>query len=70
MKTLKIHIMTVLTCTYPLAITMGIAWLIGSFLEASLNIRDWTWNARCVAIMFGVVYGYALYLKVSWEAKE
>lgn len=55
-----------LTCT-PFAVTLFLAYLIGSFLNISWNPVDWTMDMRILMTEFGFAFGGALYVRLRWD---
>ena len=49
----------------PYLVTFPTVYLVGAFVEFSLNPQNWTWNARLVTALFGVCYGYALHMRMD-----
>jgi hypothetical protein len=53
--------------TIPFVVTMFSAYLIGSFINASWSPEMWTMDLRILMSIFGMCFGYAMYLKLSFE---
>jgi hypothetical protein len=49
----------------PFIVTCLFMYLIGAFVSASWEIIDWTWNCRTVCAIWGITFGFALWLKLE-----
>ncbi len=49
----------------PFVVTCAIAYLLGSFVSASWDPRDWTWMARMVSAIWGMTFGFMLLIRLQ-----
>lgn len=54
----------------PYMVMLPTAYLVGAFVEFSLNPQNWTWNARLVTMLFGICYGFALHMRMDAEREH
>lgn len=62
MKQVFNEIVFVLT---PFAVTCAFMYLIGAFVSVSWNTADWTEYCRIVCAIWGIVFGFALWVKLE-----
>jgi hypothetical protein len=62
-----IYFKTIFVTIIPFCVTLGMAYLIGSFLNVSFDPVDWTVDMRIVMATFGWTFGGALYMKLRYE---
>jgi hypothetical protein len=53
--------------TIPFVVALFFSYLIGSFINASWSPEMWTMDLRIMMSIFGVCFGYAMYLKLRFE---
>ena len=64
---MKLYFKTISVTIIPFFVTLGMAYLIGSFLNVSFNPVDWPLEMRIVMSTFGWTFGIALYMKLKYE---
>lgn len=64
---MKRYFKTIFVTAVPFVITLGFAYLIGSFLSVSWNAAEWTGDMRIIMAEFGMCFGLALYMKLYKE---
>ena len=58
---------TIFFTVAPFAVTLFIAYLIGSFISIAWNPAEWEMDMRILMSEFGVAFGGALYMKLRSE---
>jgi hypothetical protein len=53
----------------PFVVTCAIAYLLGSFVSASFDPRDWSWIARMLSAVWGVSFGFMLLIRLTQGKK-
>ena len=61
------YFQTIFTVVFPFAVTLFVAYLIGSFMNTSFNPVDWTIESRQFMPTAGLIFGFALLLRLHWE---
>ena len=64
---MKRYFQTIVLCIIPFAVTLFIAYLLGSFVSVALNPSEWTMDARILTVEFGLAFGGALYYRLYRE---
>lgn len=64
---MQLYFRTIFVTITPFFVTLGMAYLIGSFLNVSFDPIDWTADMRIVMATFGWCFGVALYVKLKFE---
>ncbi len=64
---MNLYFKTIFTTITPFGVTLGMAYLIGSFLNVSFNPTEWPLDMRIVMATFGWCFGIALYMKLKFE---
>lgn len=64
---MKLYFKTIFVTAVPFAITLFFFYLIGSFLGVSWNPAEWSMDMRILMVLFGMCFGGALWLKLSYE---
>lgn len=58
-------IQEIVSIVVPFTVTCAIMYLIGAFVSASWNPQDWTWMARMVSAIWGMVFGFMLLIRLT-----
>jgi hypothetical protein len=51
---------------FPFTATMACMYCIGSFCSASWDLSEWTESLRAVMAVWGVVFGFMLWMRVEY----
>lgn len=61
-----------LVCIYRMLLPFAVSWatwyLVGAFLGVNWNPEYWTFDLRATMVIFGTLYGMAMYLKLEVQA--
>lgn len=64
---MKLYFKTICSTVIPFIVGMFGAYLIGSFMNASLTPIEWTIESRQFMSVAGLIFGFALYVRLNIE---
>ena len=64
---MKLYFKTICSTVIPFIVAMFGAYLVGSFMNASMTPVEWTIESRQFMAVAGLIFGFALYMRLHWE---
>ena len=64
---MKLYFKTIFATAVPFVLALAGAYLVGSFINVSWNPEAWDHDARMVTSLWGLTFGFALYMKLHGE---
>ena len=58
---------TIFVNSMPFILSLLGAYLVGSFVCVSLDPTNWDFQDRLTTVVAGLVWGFALHMKLTWE---
>lgn len=50
---------------FPFVVTMACMYCVGAFTSASWDLIDWTFNLRSLMALWGIVFGFMLWIRLE-----